>query len=87
MEVKYLTARIIHPTYRQKAINLYQQGYSTQEIKEELEIKHGVRQIQRWMKEAGVNRSKKAAFRLAMSKGRVSFFKRHRVRRWQVKII
>lgn len=68
-------------------IRLYENGMSSKEISELYEqrgITVSSRQIQRYVKQAGVSRNAKEAFNLAMQKGRVVFVRKSykdRVRR------
>ncbi len=55
--------------------HLYIQGYSAQEIKDELQLDISVRQIQRRIKTSGLSRSIGDAFRLAVKRGRVTYHK------------
>ena len=61
----------VDPKIKQKAIQLYQEGFSGAEIKDALNLTHCPRQIQRWMKQAGVIRTIGDAFRNAVTRGRM----------------
>ncbi len=65
----------ISSSLKVEALGLYNQGYCALEIKEKMGLKHSVRQIQRWVKEYGYSRTVGDAFRLAVSKKRVHYFK------------
>jgi len=59
MSNKYFGDRIIFPEWEKKAVELYKSGLSPLEIKHKLELEHtSIRQIQRWVKKAGVTRNK-----------------------------
>lgn len=58
---------------REPIRELYVQGLSAQEIKDTLRIDITVRQIQRIVKEFGINRSVGDAFRNAVKRNRVKF--------------
>lgn len=60
----------------QQVMDLYKQGLSAREIKENLQLKQSVRQIQRWIKDYGISRSHTEAFKLAVSQGKVKYDKR-----------
>lgn len=64
------------------AIRLYQEGCSAQEVKDTLEITHSTRQIQRWMKKAGIIRPIGDAYRNAAKRGRIKWaFKENKIKR------
>lgn len=56
--------------------DLYLQGHSPQEIKDELNLSLSTRQLQRWVKDWGISRSGGDAFRLAVARGRVTYWKK-----------
>jgi hypothetical protein len=53
---------------------LYESGMSAQEIKDQLNLTVSVRQVQRYIKNWGLSRSVGDAFRLAVFKGRVTYW-------------
>lgn len=72
-------------TDKQQIIELYKQNYSSQEIKDKLQLSITPRSIQRIVKSAGIIRSSGDAFRLAISKGRVVWaYKENKKRRLDI---
>lgn len=55
---------------------MYLEGFSSQEIKEKLQIPLNVRQVQRWIKSFGIARSVKDSFHNAMKRGRITWVKK-----------
>lgn len=53
--------------------DFYLQGFSAQEIKDQLQLQLSVRQLQRWIKNWGISRSQPDSFRLAVQRGRVLY--------------
>jgi hypothetical protein len=59
----------------EQIIELYKQGNSSQEIKDELKLPQTVRSIQRRLAKLGLIRNRKDSFLLAIKKGRVLYQK------------
>ena len=57
----------------EKIKSLYLDGLSAQEIKDNLGLKVSIRQLQRWLKDWGIIRTKADSFRNAVKRGRVKY--------------
>lgn len=61
---------------KSKIIEMYSNGYSCQQIKDELNLIESVRTLQRMVKKSGIIRTHGDAFRLAVKQGRVTYHNR-----------
>jgi 5-methylcytosine-specific restriction endonuclease McrA len=57
-------------------VELYNKGNSSNEIKTLLNLDCSIRQVQRIIKKHGLTRSRSEAFKLAIDKGRMTYYKR-----------
>lgn len=60
----------------EKIASLYENGYSSFEIAEKLQLKVSTRQIQRRIQQLGIARGRSEAFNNAIKRGRVTYQKK-----------
>lgn len=71
--MKYTTSYALTEEQKERIIDLYKHNYSGAEIKQMLRLPQTERTIQRVVHNAGIARSVGDAFRLAHSKGRITY--------------